>query len=299
MNERPRRWWISGLLSLLYPGLGQIYNGQAHKGTIFLFLYLFLPFLFPFLFSQMLALYPTSLPLLLPICLIIIIPLGILGFYTVVITDAIRQSNRLKDGYQLKKYNKPLLYVGILLFGGLIIHLAPEVDFDKERIRNNYIQPYKIVSGSMEPTLLIGDLFIVDRRLPARNPTHGDIIVFEYPKNKTIDFIERVVAVGGDTVEIRNKGLYVNNNLVKETQVVYQKPDVIPASESPRDNFGPITVPDGSFFVMGDNRDDSADSRFFGFVDKSKIKGTARQIYWSWDRKTSGVRWKRIGKRVL
>jgi signal peptidase I len=151
----------------------------------------------------------------------------------------------------------------------------------------------------MEPTFLIGDWFLADRRLPARNPTRDDIIVFEYPKNKTIDFIERVVAVGGDTVEIRNKGLYVNNKLVKETHVVHQEPDVITASESHRDNFGPITVPDGSFFVMGDNRDDSADSRFFGFVDKNKIKGTARQVYWSWDHKTSSVRWKRIGKRIL
>jgi signal peptidase I len=298
MNGKPRRWWISGLLSLLKPGLGQIYNGQARKGIIFLFLYILVSFLLPFIISQMFALYPSSLPLL-PICLLFIICLGILGFYIVVITDTIRQSNRLRDSYQLKKYNKLLVYVGILVCAGLITRLAPAVDIDWEKIKNNYIQPYKIVSGSMEPTFLIGDLFLVDRRLPARNPTRGDIIVFEYPKNKTIDFIERVVAVGGDTIEIRNKELYVNNNLVMETQVVHRELDVIPASESPRDNFWPVTVPDGSLFVMGDNRDNSEDSRFWGFVEKGKIKGTAKQIYWSWDRKTSSVQWKRIGKRLL
>lgn len=98
---------------------------------------------------------------------------------------------------------------------------------------------------------------------------------------------------------IKDKELFVNNKPVKESYIVHKEPDVVPASQNPRDNFGPATVPEGSYFMMGDNRDRSYDSRFWGFVEKSKIKGTVKNIYWSWDRKKIEVRWNRIGTKVL
>lgn len=122
---------------------------------------------------------------------------------------------------------------------------------------------------------------------------------FEYPEDPSKDFVKRVVAVGGDIVAIRNKELFVNNKPAKESYVVHKELGVIPASQNPRDNFGPSTVPEGYYFTMGDNRDRSYDSRFWGFVEKSKIKGTVRNIYWSWDRNKNEVRWNRIGTKVL
>jgi signal peptidase I len=292
MENKPRKWWISGILSLLSPGLGHVYCGQARKGIFFLFVG---NYLLPFLLLQSITLYLGTLSLSILYAIILLL----LGFYIVVIIDAVRLANRLKFEYQLKKYNKWFVYVGILVAIATISLLFPGLDVDRDTIKSNTMQAYKIPSGSMEPTLLIGDRILVDRRLSARNPSRGTIIIFEWPKDKTKDFVKRVEAIGGDTVEIRDKELYVNNKIVKESQVVHLESNLIPASENPRDNYGPVTVPKDAYFVMGDNRDRAYDSRFWGFVDKSKIKGTVKQLYWSWDRKASSVRWNRIGKNIL
>ncbi len=165
-------------------------------------------------------------------------------------------------------------------------------------VKNNYIQAYKIPAASNEPTLLIGDHILTDRRVPARNPKRGALIIFEFPEDPKKDFVKRAVAIGGDTVEIRDKVLLINNEPIKETFAIYNDPTVFSAGQNPRDNFGPITVPENGCFVLGDNRDQSYDSRFWGFVDKTKIKGTVKSIYWSWDHKKAAVRWNRIGAEV-
>jgi signal peptidase I len=290
--NKPRKWWVSGLLSLLHPGLGQIYNGQARKAVILL---LITNIFFPIIFLNALTLYLNTLSLLIFPSVVLVS----IGYCIFVISDAVRESIKLNSEYELKKYNKIIVYLGVLLAVIIVSSLMPGLKIDKQKIRNNYLQAYKIPSGSMEPTLLVGDHFLVDRRLSARNPTRGDIIIFEYPEDKTKDFVKRVEAIGGDTVEVRNKELYVNNKHILESQIVHLEMDIIPQSQNPRDNFGPVTVPKDAYFVMGDNRDRAYDSRFWGFVDKSKIKGTVRQIYWSWDRKTSSVRWDRLGRKVL
>jgi signal peptidase I len=161
------------------------------------------------------------------------------------------------------------------------------------------LQAYKIPAGSMEPALLIGDHILVDKlSSAARNPQRGDLIVFKYPPNPKVDFIKRVIAVGGDTVEIKDKVIYINGTMMPDPWGHYQNSPPIPRDISPKDNFGPVTVPPDSYFVMGDNRDNSADSRFWGFVSKDKVKGVARVIYFSWDRDNSSVRWERIGQRI-
>jgi signal peptidase I len=288
MNEKPRRWWISGFFSLLSPGLGQIYNGQAVKGFVF---FLLCNLLLPFLFLQLLNKYPSKQALL-AITLLLIVSISSALF---VFIDAVVVSCRLNK-YKTKKYNKVALYIGVFLCAMFLPVIVPSLKIDGTVIKGKYLEAYKIPARSMEPTLLVGDRILVDRRPSARTPSPGDVVVFKFPKDETKDFIKRVVAVGGDTVEIRDKNLYVNEQLVKGAAAVYQEAEVLPASFGPRDNLEPITVPDGSFFVMGDNRDRSFDSRFWGFVQKEQIKGTATQIYWSWDRKTSSVRWDRIGK---
>lgn len=175
-------------------------------------------------------------------------------------------------------------------------------------IRAFVVQAFKIPSGSMQNTLLIGDQLLVNKFIygiklpftnqtiiPVKDPQRGEIIVFKFPEDPSKDFIKRVVAVGGDTVEIRNKVLYVNGLKQSDEHTVHVDPRVFPREYQPRDNFGPVTVPKGKLFVMGDNRDESNDSRYWGFVDLAAVRGRAILIYWSWDSKNFNVRWNRLG----
>jgi signal peptidase I len=176
-------------------------------------------------------------------------------------------------------------------------------------IRSYLVQAFKIPSGSMEDTLAIGDHLLVskfiygtkipfvDKRvLTIRDPHQGDVIVFEYPEDPSKDFIKRVVGVPGDVVEGKEKKVYVNGKLYENPHEVHKEKDVIPKEMNPRDTFGPVTVPAGSYFVMGDNRDRSYDSRFWNFVRRDQIKGLAFIKYWSWDREKHMPRFGNIGR---
>jgi signal peptidase I len=175
-------------------------------------------------------------------------------------------------------------------------------------IRTFVIQAFKIPSGSMKETLLIGDHILVNKFIygvkvpflqttivPIKNPKHGDIVVFKFPEDPDKDFIKRVIGVAGDVVEVRDKQVYVNNKILNHDFGIHTDSYIFPESVQPRDNFGPVVVPPHSLFVMGDNRDQSYDSRFWGFVDLKAVKGKALMIYWSWDKDNFGVRWNRIG----
>jgi signal peptidase I len=175
-------------------------------------------------------------------------------------------------------------------------------------IRTFIVQAFKIPSGSMKPTLLIGDHILVNKFIygvkipfwdktivPIKRPRRGDIVVFKFPKDPAKDYIKRVIGSAGDVVEVRDKQVYVNHKRLNKSYGVHIDPSIIPGGLQPRDNFGPITVPPNSLFVMGDNRDHSYDSRFWGFVNLQAIKGRAFIIYWSWDKENFGVRWSRLG----
>lgn len=169
------------------------------------------------------------------------------------------------------------------------------------------VQAFKIPSGSMLETLQIGDHLLVNKfiyglRNPfndaylirGQEPKAGDIIVFRYPKDRSLDYIKRIVGVPGDTLEMRNKVLYRNGAAVQEPYTRHTQPMLmIPG----RDDWGPITVPEDKFFALGDNRDDSSDSRFWGFLDRKDIRGKAWRIYWSAQGLTN-IRPGRIGKLV-
>ncbi len=183
-------------------------------------------------------------------------------------------------------------------------------------IRPFIVQAFKIPSGSMLPTLLIGDHLLVNKFLVGtsveipftnitlfympglRSPERGDIVVFKYPEEPNRDFIKRVIAVEGDMIEGRNKKIFVNGKETKEPFVQYVDRSVRPASLDRRDNFGPEIVPKGKLFTMGDNRDASYDSRFWGYVDRKDLRGKAFIIYWSWDSNNSAPRPGRIGKLI-
>ena len=183
-------------------------------------------------------------------------------------------------------------------------------------IRTFIVQAFKIPSGSMLETLQIGDHLLVSKfiygiktpfsgkvLIPIKEPQRGDIIVFKYPENPSLDYIKRVVAVGGETVEIKNKKVFINGKPLADDHGQFKDERLVAASDGPRDNFGPATVPQGKLFVMGDNRDNSYDSRFWGFVDLEAVRGKAFILYWSWDvqhslfslDRFSSIRWNRIG----
>lgn len=177
-------------------------------------------------------------------------------------------------------------------------------------IRAYIIQAFKIPSGSMIPTLLIGDHILVNKfiygtTIPLtdkkilvwENPEKGDIIVFKYPENPKKDFIKRVIATGGDVIEEKDKTVYVNGKALIEPYAHHFDRSIRSGGNDPRDNFGPITVPHDKLFVMGDNRDQSYDSRYWGFVDLKDIRGKALIIYWSWD-PDNWLRFNRIGRLI-
>ena len=178
-------------------------------------------------------------------------------------------------------------------------------------LRTFVVQAFKIPSGSMENTLAVGDYILVnkfiygielpfsDRHLfPVRSPKRGDIAVFEYPEDPSRDFVKRVIGLPGDRVQIVDKKVFINGKRYVNPHEIHKDSAVIPAGVNPRDNTAVITVPAGSYFMMGDNRDQSYDSRFWGFVRIGRIKGLAFIKYWSWDKDKSGVRWNHIGRLV-
>ena len=173
------------------------------------------------------------------------------------------------------------------------------------------VQAFKIPSGSMIPALLVGDHLFVNKFIygvkipyfritiiPITDPKRGDVIVFIYPQDRSKDFIKRVIGTAGDKIEMKNKKLFINDQVYTDTFGIYNDDAIYPADVQPRDNFGPVTVPQGSLFVMGDNRDHSLDSRFWGFVDLKDVQGKAFIIYWSWDAEEKNVRWNRLAKLI-
>src|SRR5262245_23048595 len=168
-------------------------------------------------------------------------------------------------------------------------------------VRTFVVQAFKIPTGSMENNLLIGDHLLVNKFVygPAATPAErtllpigtihrGDVLVFKYPEQPDRDFIKRVIGLPGETLEVREKKVYINGNALDEPYAHF----LTPASEASafhevtsfdvRERYGPVTIPADHFFMMGDNRDNSQDSRYWGFLPRENIKGKALLIYWSY-----------------
>ena len=235
-----------------------------------------------------------------------------------------------KSKNQLREYTEAIL---IALLAALIL-------------RSFVVQAFRIPTGSMKDTLLVGDFLLVNKfiygartpdsipftkimlpylRLPAfKDPEPGEIVVFKYPKDPTLDYIKRCIAVGGQTVEMRNGVVYVNGKPEGKMEevgkrydpeeghyVIYYKITADSGHEYTirhyadhiveQENWGPVTVPAGNYFMMGDNRDNSSDSRYWGFLPWENVVGEALILYWSWNhylpmsKLFHKVRWSRIG----
>ncbi len=237
--------------------------------------------------------------------------------------DALRELNRGRTTFDFLTDWAKILIVAVLMFGV---------------IRTFFVEAFKIPSGSMENTLQVGDFLLVNKliygagipfthkRLPRlRDPKLGDVIVFEFPEDVTKYLVKRLVGVPGDTVEMRDGTLIRNGAAIPERYVEHTEPDMDPAPEEfrwqrdyvvrtaaaasayhpSRNNWGPLVVPKGNYFVLGDNRDNSLDSRYWGFVADSLLKGRPMVVYYSYSPDTVGafpwlthIRWSRLGERI-
>jgi signal peptidase I len=171
-------------------------------------------------------------------------------------------------------------------------------------VRTWVVQAFKIPTGSMENNLLIGDHLLVNKfavgptataaeraLLPVHDIRRGDIVVFKYPEEPERDFIKRVIGLPGETLEVRDKQVLINGKALDEPYVHFLRPagdSQEVTSFGVRDRYGPVTVPENHYFMMGDNRDNSQDSRYWGFLPAHYIKGKALMIYWSYDGETAG-----------
>jgi signal peptidase I len=280
--SRARRWWLAFLLTLVAPPAGQVYNGQPRKGLVVVLCIYLVGAL-----GAMIAL--LHLPFWLPSLLV-----GLaLALQIYLLVDAIVQAIRAGSTYRLRRYNRWFVFLPLLA----VFYLAPRVWI---RAVNQVVQTFYIPSGSNEPTVLVGDHLFVDRwshRFTA--PKRGGLVVFRSPESPAM-VLERAVALGGDRVEIRDKRLLLNGRALAEPYAVHNDPQTYGAGlgwRSQRDNLPPQTIPAGFIFVLGDNRDNSYDSRFYGPIRQDAVVGGGRlRVYWSWDASRHATRWERTGR---
>lgn len=294
MTNNPRRPWIAALITLLTIGLGHLYAGNPKRGLIL------------FGIAQTLFVICSIFMIIIPnVIFILVVVIAVLAFAVFCVVDAASIANRKKENYELARYNRWFVYLGYIV----ILYVVSTIV--SAGIRANIVQAYRIPSGAMKPTLLGGDHLLVNKfiygvKIPfvqkpltsISEPKRGDVVIFIYPEDRAKVFIKRVIGVGGDMIEIRDKKILLNNLPWSDAHGVNVDNVIIPRSDQPRDNFGPVTVPAGALFVLGDNRDQSYDSRFWGFVPMKDVLGKALIIYWSWNNEGSNVRWSRINVRV-
>jgi len=257
----------AALLTFLTPGLGQLYNTQRNKAVVI--------YLLSLSAISILALTTIAFTFYGMMFLLLVV-LIFLGF---VIADAAKNAKRLGI-ITLQKYNKGWVYVCIFLVHLFIIMPVLETVFPRS------VKAFKIPSGGMLPTFEIGDHIIVDLTSYARHtPQRGDVLVFIFPEDKSKDFIQRIIGLPGETVEIRKKKVFINGQELSEPWTVQLDENSVGAQA----NFGPKVVPEGAYFVLGDNRDHSYDSRFWGSVDRPLFKAKALYIYWATDKGRIGT----------
>lgn len=291
-----RKPWLAAFLSAIIPGIGQFYNRQIIKGIVLL----------AAMFG--IAVFEEDFTPLIILGLLVYV-FGIKDAF-----DSAEAANGSSDRFFQQE--KAIVLFIVIMFSLQAIPLAMI-------IRENVLEAFKIPSGGMYPTLKIGDHFLVGKSKPFfTSLQRGDIVVFPYPKDPEKNFVQRVIGLGGDKIQIINGELHINEKLVLSKKldiqeeddhlsmnpfgapVVYEERngDAAYRVQYYRDqsaiNGGPWVVPQDAVFVMGDNRDNSMDSRIWGTVPRSTVKGKALKIYWSWDSEDIKVRWERIGETI-
>ena len=261
---KKRKPILAFLLSFVTPGLGQIYNGQFRKGVSYLVGFYLVYIIFSFLLFNFYGM--------------IFYLMIMIGFFLFVLIDAVWGAIKLK-AITLNPFNKWYIYLIIFLLSNVAV-----LPLLRWTVKNNIARAYKIPSSGMAPALLVGDRLIADvRSYKSQRPQRGDIIIFEFPKDPSKDFIKRVIGMEGEKVEVIDNKIYINDKLLDDAWGYFTKD--YPAL----DTYGPVVVPKDSLFVLGDNRNNSQDSRFFGFVNIEKVKGKALYLYWAKNKSRIGM----------
>ncbi|MBW8038435.1 MAG: signal peptidase I [Planctomycetes bacterium] len=301
-TKNQRHIWIAVLLSLIMPGLGQIYCGKLARGLVFTFLN-FLPL------PVTIGLFAMSTSsLLMPAVIAMILLAGLIQLTAII--DSAFLAHNAKE-YVLKDYNKPVVYVLLLV---LITTGSVGSAF---YLREQLLEAFRVPTASNYPTILPGDRFIANKiAYKSTDPKRGDLIVFVNPEDRRINYINRVIAVAGETVEIKNSELYVNDQKLQRQKLpqstlddiriqvrdkplegdVYEETNgdakykIFLAGHRPPGYFAKMTVPKHHCFVLGDNRNHSKDSRYFGPVLLATVKGRADYLYFP------AKDWSRFGK---
>ncbi|MFC1835633.1 signal peptidase I [Thermodesulfobacteriota bacterium] len=265
---------IAGLLSVALPGLGHIYCGKMEKGIAF----------FVGLWLLVAAVGRSGLitgwsGLIAGAVIILVAQIAIA-------VDAGLTAVRLKEKPP-KKYSRWYVYVTAAMFGLLVfsITLVPSLVHQIIGLRT-----FKTQSSSMSPTLEPGDCFLTKlQRYGHRLPKRGDVVVYVYPEDRAKRFVHRVIGLPGERLTIKDKKVFINDKPLRDPWGVHNDESIF-AAFSPRDNLGPVIIPRGSVFVMGDNRDFSHDSRYWGRLAVKDLRGKALFIYWSEDPTRIGTR---------
>jgi signal peptidase I len=266
MVKKRNPYW-AGLLTLGAFGLGQLYNGRPVKALVMYGL--------PFVCLILNLIVPVSSGFLFYIAF----EASLLFILLFSLIDAVRDARRLGE-ISLHSYNRWYVYIAIVLINGFLI-IPLQVKFFSYSTK-----AFRIPAGSMQPTLEIGDKLIADMRAYNKKlPARGDLVVFRYPPNESILYVKRVIGLPGEKLELVGRMVYINGQPLKENYVQYVYP------ESINEHWGPYIIPKSNYFMLGDNRDNSQDSRFWGYVSQSKIIGQACYLYWA-DNKS------RIGKKL-
>ena len=298
-----RKPWLAGLLSLVLPGLGHLYAGRPRAAGV------------AFLVNLISATVVLIAPLFLPQPFNVV--LAFLGLVVVLIAipmHAARMAKAAPQPYVLQPYNRWYLYVGVYLVYSLLIGRRA-YDYMKAHL----VEAFRIPAASMEPTLQVGDYLYVAKWSGARSSLrHGTLVVFESVEEPGLKVVKRIVGLPGDTLAMDEGALYRNGQRLEEPYTIRVDPGrnedalqrtkmqswqsrylAAPSTEpySPDlEHWGPVVVPVDSLFVLGDNRDASYDSRYYGFIPRSNVLGQPRVVYFSYDGAQSHIRWGRLGR---
>jgi signal peptidase I len=303
-----RNPWLAVALSVLLVGLGHLYAGQPRRGLCWYAILL----LTAGVAAVSLLTFPLG-PFTLPL-----VAVGGVGVNLLAAVGAWKTAARAPADYQLRPYNQVWVYVAAVV-GLALAHAGI-----RALVIVNLVEAFKIPSGAMEPTLLVGDYLYASKIIDPARIRPGAVVVFEWPLDPTVMVIKRVAGVAGDTLAMSDNVLYRNARAVMEPYAVSRDPLNDPTDPRMRSwqqryfvggdpdsygpslkNWGPIEVPLGFVFVLGDNRDNSFDSRYFGLVSTEAVKGRPMRIYYSYDKhglfplqRITAIRWRRLGKRV-
>jgi signal peptidase I len=297
-----RRPWLAALLSLLSPGIGQLYAGRGRRALALLLFYS----------PVELAIGLLAVLLRVPVVNLLVPALLMIGLRLVVALDAAHCARTLVSYTSVPVFSRWYSCLAGFVMVGVLV--SP---FWARMYRTTFVEAYRNAAGSMRPTILRDDYLLAVKwaygwREPvtgrmifgAREPRRADLVVFRFPEDRTRPFIKRLIGLPGETVEIRQKVDFIDGKPLREAYTAFlETPRVFSQggggdwSGSPLEDWGPQVVPPASYFVLGDFRDNSRDSRFWGFVPKTDLLGRATVVYWSWDAESGSVRWSRIGQR--